>query len=98
MVNGIIIIIQLNYYLFPCQLNSPRANCKVSMSERNTHKVQKRGNLKHLSDDDGDKNNNNNNNKNQSYQLEVITVIIIQLNSVLLYFHANSTALGPITK
>jgi hypothetical protein len=35
--------IQFNSYLFACQLNSPRANYKVSMSERkeiNIHKVQ----------------------------------------------------------
>jgi hypothetical protein len=30
-----IIIIQLDSYLFACQLNSPKANYKVSMSERN---------------------------------------------------------------
>jgi hypothetical protein len=30
--------------------------------------------------------------------LRLIIVIIIHLNSILLYFHANSTALGPITK
>jgi hypothetical protein len=38
-----IIIIQLNSYLFACQLNNPRANYKVSTSERketNIHKVQ----------------------------------------------------------
>jgi hypothetical protein len=47
-------IIQFNSYLFACQLNGPRANYKVSTSERketNTiYKVQNKG-----------KNNNNNN-------------------------------------
>jgi hypothetical protein len=55
------------YYLFGCYLNSPRANYKVSMSERNTYKVQKPGNFQHLSSDGGDKDDNNN--KNRSYQL-----------------------------
>jgi hypothetical protein len=36
--------LQSNSYLFACSLNSPRANYKMSMSERK-YKVQKRGNL-----------------------------------------------------
>jgi hypothetical protein len=41
----IIIIILFYSYLFACQLNSPRANYKVSTSERketNIHKVQRK--------------------------------------------------------
>jgi hypothetical protein len=34
------IIVQFNSYLFARYLNSPKANYKVSMSERNTHKVK----------------------------------------------------------
>jgi hypothetical protein len=67
------------------------------MSERNTHEVQKRGNLTNDDgddDDDDDDDNNNNNNNNQNYQSEVIT----QFNSSIIYYLcAESTAARPIT-